>query len=808
MGKNNKIIYFFLIIFFGGFFSFDFSLAQEVDYVVISEIQISGETVYDEFIKLYNPTEDDVDLIDWDLKRKTKTGTESNVLNNIEGVISAKGFFLIVPRANCGDEGNEICYQGEEILSDEYTTNSYLAKDNTILLYNLDDVVVDKVGWGEAGDFEGEAININPENGQSLERKINGEIIQDTDNNQKDFIQNDIIQNSEISEEQDVVVLENEIINDGSFAQSGSTQEDGAKDVKDNYSIPEIIITEFLPNPEDSDRDNEFIEIYNNEEKDIDLEGWTIQDKAGKVKTFIIPEKNIIKAKSYKVFYSDETRIALNNSGDGIMLKNSYENIISESSVSDSAKEDQSYSLDDNNKWVWTLRPTPGRENVIKLEDQKVLEKDVEIKDSGEESVIKKVETEKKVEYDFSDQVIISEIFPNPAGRDNTNGLYEWIELYNNSEKDVNLSGWQLDDVLNKGSKPHTIESMIIKANDYILLSSDVTKVIFNNSGDEINLLWPDGSVVEKVSYGKSQEGHSYSLSSEEIWFWSKDITPGKENKAQNIIAESEIKDKIEYDNFENFEDAKDQNYLVENNYIDAEIKDLDNFVKYTRVKIFGTVSTPPEIFSDEILYLSGGGAGVQIFYKEGKFLNIQIGDFLEVTGLISEIGGETRILVFSAKDIKIISRDNFIEPQIISTGKINKAVEGLLVTIEGKISAIKEDIFFVDDGSGEIKIYIKPQTKIQIGEIQIGNWVVITGQVSRTSLGYRILPRFQNDIKRGLVSGIANIAEASSGFDDKSISKLNENSENKKSPLFTLLAMAGTLIFLDWGRMKSSSRK
>ena len=808
MGKNNKIIYFFLIIFFGGFFSFDFSLAQEVDYVVISEIQISGETVYDEFIKLYNPTEDDVDLIDWDLKRKTKTGTESNVLNNIEGVISAKGFFLIVPRANCGDEGNEICYQGEEILSDEYTTNSYLAKDNTILLYNLDDVVVDKVGWGEAGDFEGEAININPENGQSLERKINGEIIQDTDNNQKDFIQNDIIQNSEISEEQDVVVLENEIINDGSFAQSGSTQEDGAKDVKDNYSIPEIIITEFLPNPEDSDRDNEFIEIYNNEEKDIDLEGWTIQDKAGKVKTFIIPEKNIIKAKSYKVFYSDETRIALNNSGDGVVLKDNYENIVSETSVSDSAKEDQSYSLDENNKWVWTLRPTPGRENVIKLEDQKVLEKDVEIKDSEEESVIKKVETEKKVEYDFSDQVSISEIFPNPVGRDNTNGLYEWIELYNNSEKDVNLSGWQLDDVLNKGSKPHTIESMIIKANDYILLSSDVTKVIFNNSGDEINLLWPDGSVVEKVSYGKSQEGHSYSLSSEEIWFWSKDITPGKENKVQNIIAKSEIKDKIEYDNFENFEDAEDQNYLVENNYIDAEIKNLDNFVKYTRVKIFGTVSTPPEIFSDEILYLSGGGAGVQIFYKEGKFLNIQIGDFLEVTGLISEIGGETRILVFSAKDIKIISRDNFIEPQIISTGKINKAVEGLLVTIEGKISAIKEDIFFVDDGSGEIKIYIKPQTKIQIGEIQIGNWVVITGQVSRTSLGYRILPRFQNDIKRGLVSGIANIAEASSGFDDKSISKLNENSENKKSPLFTLLAMAGTLIFLDWGRMKSSSRK
>ena len=796
MGKNNKIIYFFLIFIFGIFLKMNFSLAQEVDHVVISEIQISGETVYDEFIKLYNPTNNDVDLTGWDLKRKTKTGTESNILNNVEGVILSKGFFLIIPRANCGDEGNESCYQGEEILSDEYTTNSYLAKDNTILLYNLDGAVIDKVGWGEAGDSDDGAININPENGQSLERKINGEIIQDTDNSQNDFIvKGNSIQNSSTQE------------NGANEGQNNSAN--NASKIENNYIVPKIIITEFLPNPEDSDRDNEFIELYNEGENDVDLEGWTIQDKAGKVKTFIIPEKNIIKAKSYKVFYSDETRIALNNSGDGIMLKNSYENIISESSVSDSAKEDQSYSLDDNNKWVWTLRPTPGRENVIKLEDQKVLEKDVEIKDSGEESVIKKVETEKKVEYDFSDQVIISEIFPNPAGRDNTNGLYEWIELYNNSEKDVNLSGWQLDDVLNKGSKPHTIENMIIKANDYILLSSDVTKVILNNSGDEINLLWPDSSVVEKVIYEKSQEGYSYSLSSEEIWFWNEDITPGKENKVQKIIIESEIKDKIEYDNFENFEDAKDQNYLVENNYIDAEIKDLDNFVKYTRVKIFGTVSTPPEIFSDEILYLSGSGEGVQVFYKKGRFPNIQIGDFIEVIGLISEIGGETRVLVFSSEDVKIISRDNFVEPQIISTGEINKEAEGTLVSIEGKISAIKGDTFFVDDGSsGEVKIYIKPQTKIQIGEIQIGDWIVITGQVSRTSLGYRVLPRFQNDIKRGLVSGIANIAEASSGLDDKSISKLNENSENKKSPLFALLAMAGTLIFLDWGRMKSGSRK
>ncbi|MCK4891801.1 MAG: lamin tail domain-containing protein, partial [Candidatus Pacebacteria bacterium] len=191
---NKKIIYFFIIsIFFCGSFSAfgNFIFANEVNHIVISEIQIGGETVYDEFIELYNPTNSDVSLDEWDLKRKTKSGSESNMLNNIEGVIPAYGYFLIIPRANCGDDDNENCYQGLVPADDEYTTDSFLAKDNTILLYDSDGNLVDKVGWGEAGelrDFEGEVIGINPENNQSLERiNING-VIQDLNNNKNDFV--------------------------------------------------------------------------------------------------------------------------------------------------------------------------------------------------------------------------------------------------------------------------------------------------------------------------------------------------------------------------------------------------------------------------------------------------------------------------------------------------------------------------------------------------------------------------------------------------------------------------------------------
>ncbi|MCK5085465.1 lamin tail domain-containing protein, partial [Candidatus Parcubacteria bacterium] len=219
MSKGKKIISIFLVFIFfcGSFFAYNsFILASDVDHIVISEIQIGGESVYDEFIELYNPTNLDVNLNEWDLKRKTKSGTESNMLNNIKGVIPAYGYFLIVPRSNCGDGNDEDCYKGLIIADDEYTTDSFLAKDNAILLYDSDGNLVDKVGWGNAVDFESKVITDNPEDDQSLKRKGAGYIVQDTDNNNADFILQAVPnpQNSSV-------------IND----QEGSTQENGANDI-------------------------------------------------------------------------------------------------------------------------------------------------------------------------------------------------------------------------------------------------------------------------------------------------------------------------------------------------------------------------------------------------------------------------------------------------------------------------------------------------------------------------------------------------------------------------------------------------
>ncbi len=974
MSKGKKIISIFLVFIFfcGSFFVYNnFILASDIEHIVISEIQIGKESVYDEFIELYNPTDSEIDLDSWDLKRKTKSGTESNILNNIKGVIPAYGYFLIVPRSNCGDGNDEDCYKGLIIADDEYTTDSFLAKDNAILLYDSDGNLVDKVGWGNAVDFESKVIGDNPEDDQSLERKGAGYIVQDTDNNNADFIlqavpnpqnssvindQNDnneqegsIQENgannidnetsdidNEANNEQEIENNSNDIIiteflpnpkgsdSDNEFIEiynngdieinlEGWTLEDktgsikkfiiskgtkiGAKKYKIFYSsetkitlnndgdgvvlrdgvnniisetelsglalegrsysldgignwvwtlritpeeeniiikeeqrqddeiyetgddnddltqkdkaintIPKIIITEFLSDPEDSDRDNEFIEIYNNDVVKVDLEDWTLEDKMGSTKKFIIPEGTEINIGKYRVFYSDETRITLNNSGDGVILRDAKNNIVDETPVSDLTKEEQSLALDENGSWILTLSPTPGRKNMIKSEENDKQEGST--RENGANSSNDRAnDTDNGANdsYDFSDRIVVSEVYPNPIGNDNRQENYEWIEIYNNSDSEINLKGWQIDDILNKGSKSYlVIEDTIIKPGNFLVLENSQTKIVLNNSGDEINILWPDGTVVDNLKYERSKEGYSYNWVSDDSWAWSRKITPGNNNIVENNnIAAREVSESGKIKGVrEESDNADDNNEL---GYIETNISELKDFDKYSRVKISGIVSTPVGIFSDRSFYLSG--SGIQVYSYEIISKKFNIGDEIELTGRLSEVGGEKRILIDDTSGMIILSHDNLLKPKLISASDLTDELVGSLIIIEGKVSEVSKNLFYIDDGSGKVKIYIKPGTGIIISNIKKDNWITITGQVSKTSLGYRILPRFQNDIKLARTSGTS-ISGVISSQSDKNISSILKDTVDTRSFWNILFFSIIAMVMLDWGRMRIKNNK
>ncbi|TSC78996.1 MAG: nuclease [Candidatus Peregrinibacteria bacterium Gr01-1014_25] len=129
--------------------------------------------------------------------------------------------------------------------------------------------------------------------------------------------------------------------------------------------------------------------------------------------------------------------------------------------------------------------------------------------------------------------VTIGEILPSPPL-----GETEWIELMTTGSGVVSLGGWTVDDVRGGGSRPWVIPlGTILSAKEPLLLRKDQTHLTLNDSGDDIWLLRPDGSVSDHANYAHLKRGQS----------WTPECvtstpTPGTENRCESTPVLSLIK--------------------------------------------------------------------------------------------------------------------------------------------------------------------------------------------------------------------------------------------------------------------------
>lgn len=125
-----------------------------------------------------------------------------------------------------------------------------------------------------------------------------------------------------------------------------------------------IRLNEFLPNPIGPDTTDEFIELYNSGDEDMNLGGWSLDDGAEGSKPFLIPEQFIIEQDHYAVFKSAQTNISINNSSETIRLFDPNGELKDGVSFEGQAQEGESYNflIDE---WAWSDSPTPGSANII-----------------------------------------------------------------------------------------------------------------------------------------------------------------------------------------------------------------------------------------------------------------------------------------------------------------------------------------------------------------------------------------------------------------------------------------------------------
>jgi len=693
--------------------------------IVINEFVSDPVDGEEEWVELYNNTNREIDLSGFYLEEGSGAQTFLN------GKISPKGFFVV-----------------EKIKG--YLNNS----GDIIFLKDSSGRIIDKVTYGNWDDGNLTDNATTTKDPYSIARIIDGK---DTDEDNLDFKVANPTKGSP-----------NQILNSKNF-------------------VSGIVINEILANPKGDDSEKEFIELKNLNNFDVDLLNWYLQDSSNRkfkisskipkngfllifrkeskialnnsngdcVKLFQ-PDGTLIDSVCYSEEVLEDVSFSRNNKGEfewTEILTPGKENEIKRPNQKPKAqifieKEkilsgeeiyfDGSDSFDpdgDNIKFFWDFGDGNKKEGVyvshsfwepkkykvtLKVEDERGAFDTTSVKIE----VIKKESEEKSYYSEAFKKLFISEIFPNPKGKDDQ----EFIEILNLSNEEIDISNFILKDKTEKGYKIKQGTKILPKS--FLVFWKDETKISLNNDEDEIEFLDTDKNLIDKVFYLKAPENFSLSRKENGEMVWTKIVTPGKENE---FLVEN---------NEEIGEGTKEkENFSVKK----VNLEEIKNLNPKEKVKAKGIVSVEPGVFKENIFYLSGSGVKVKLDFKE--IPEIKIGDELEILGEVFEEEGEKGIEVISDKDIKILGHKNPPTPKELKIEEINEGFLSGLIKTEGEVTETKESFVWLKGSKKEIPIFLIEEIK-KNKTFKKGDLIQVAGILRKINNQFILFPRKIDDIE------------------------------------------------------------
>jgi len=486
-----------------GFFVFSSVIAE--DLVYISQIQItggSGKTTND-FVEIFNPGADPFNLNGFRLVKRTAQGSSDTSLYVWENdvYVPPQSFYLWA-------HGDFIdLFLNTSTIPDATSSLSSLASGNGVALRFGEEntgSLVESVAWGTANNGFFVATTSEPTAEKALVRK---DLFAPTSTY-------DILpgapRNSTISyqipDETPSSTPESEATTTPDTTAS-STPESNASSTPEQLAKSFLVkILRFLPNPAGTDSGSEWVELINEDEQEVLLDGWFLDDEstdgmpgssAFKILGTIIPGET-------KRFVLPEGSFALNNSGgDEVNLYFGDKSLAHKTSYRAAAYDDGIFEFRDG-QWQPPAQNTGGSSG-----------------GSGSASYIY---------YAPAAPVKLSEIFANPAGDDTEK---EWVEIYNEGNSTTSLEGYFLADGISEDwskSAWAIPEDATITPKGFLVIYLPKNSLTLNNSGQEtVKLFSSAKQLLDKVSYKDASENQSYSKNEKGEWNFGFP-TPGREN--------------------------------------------------------------------------------------------------------------------------------------------------------------------------------------------------------------------------------------------------------------------------------------
>jgi hypothetical protein len=172
-----------------------------------------------------------------------------------------------------------------------------------------------------------------------------------------------------------------------------------------------------------------------------------------------------------------------------------------------------------------------------------------------------------------------------------------------------------------------------------------------------------------------------------------------------------------------------------------------------TVVTVHGTATAPSgwleSSLFDKGFALQDFTAGIYVSVAEDPRIDPR--DRVRVTGELRESFGLRQLV---ATEITVNGRALLpVLPRLVATGAVSESTEGSIVRVIGKVTQAPVSdlpygyIFHVDDGSGDLTIFVSTPPGIDLSGLATGDLVIVTGFSGQFDNHYEINPRFQTDI-------------------------------------------------------------
>ena len=175
-----------------------------------------------------------------------------------------------------------------------------------------------------------------------------------------------------------------------------------------------------------------------------------------------------------------------------------------------------------------------------------------------------------------------------------------------------------------------------------------------------------------------------------------------------------------------------------------------------TTVTINGSVTVASGAFSsstfDQGFAIQDRTGGIYISTSDN--LGFAPRQQVRVTGTLADTVLPGLLVLVDVTDVKAHGSGPKVQPLPVATGDVNEATEGKIVRITGTITQpIVNDLPFgfiiiVNDGSGEINVFVCASTGIDVSGLSPGQTIEVTGFSGQFADHFEVDPRTQSDIR------------------------------------------------------------